>query len=214
MQIIPFPNGIYGATTYLVYDEKSLDAILIDCTSSINEISKKIKENNLNLKYVLITHGHFDHVYCLNELKEKFQNALVFMNKEDMPLLNQVNTQCTMAEVEQINIPCIDGLLDENTKNLNLGEIPIKIITTKGHSKGGVCYLIENDLFSGDTLFYESIGRCDLFGGSISEIERSIKEKLFALSDEITVYPGHGPKTTIGHEKIYNPYFGSNYKGY
>ena len=207
MQIIPYPNGVFGATTYLVYDEKSLDALLIDATSSVEEISSTIKEKKLNLKYILITHGHFDHVYCLSKMKEKFPNALVFINKDDMPLLNQVETQCIMAEVDKIKIPCIDGLLDENTKNIKLGETEVKVIATKGHSKGGVCYLIKNNLFSGDTLFYESIGRCDLFGGSFAKIEKSIKEKLYALPNDTNVYPGHGHNTTIGHERKYNPYF-------
>ncbi len=207
MQVIPYPNGVFGATTYLVYDEKSLDALLIDATSSVDEIVSKVQEKNLNLKYILITHGHFDHVYCLSKMKEKFPNALIFINKDDMPLLNQVETQCAMAEVDKIKIPCIDGLLDDNTKNIELGENEVKVITTKGHSEGGVCYLIGDKLFSGDTLFYESIGRCDLFGGSIAKIEKSIKEKLYTLKDDITVYPGHGQSTTIGHEKKFNPYF-------
>jgi len=207
MQILPFPNGIYGATTYLLYDEKTLDALLIDCTSSIDEIYSLVKEKKLNLKYVLITHGHFDHVYCLSKMKEKFPNTLIFINKADLSLLNQVETQCNMAGVEEIKLPCIDGLLDESTKNIKIGEYEVKIIETKGHTKGGVCYLINNNLFSGDTLFYESIGRCDLFGGSIKEIEDSIRNKLYILPDDITVYPGHGDSTTIGHEKKYNGYF-------
>lgn len=207
MQILPFPNGIYGATTYLLYDEKTLDALLIDCTSSIDEIYSLTKEKNLNLKYVLITHGHFDHVYCLSKMKEKFPNTLIFINKNDLALLNQVEMQCNMAGVEEIKLPCIDGLLDENTKNIKIGEYEVKVIETKGHSKGGVCYLINNNLFSGDTLFYESIGRCDLFGGSIKEIEDSIRNKLYTLADDIIVYPGHGNSTTIGHEKKYNGYF-------
>lgn len=214
MQIIPYPNGIFGATTYLVYDKKSHDAALIDCTSSIEEIISKIREENLILKYILITHGHFDHVYCISEIKQIYPNAQVFINKDDLPLLNQVETQCTMADVEQIKVPCVDGLLSENTKNLKLGDNEIKIIETKGHSEGGVCYLIENNLFSGDTLFYESIGRCDLFGGSYTKIENSIKEKLFKLNDDCIVYPGHGENTTIGHEKKYNTYFGTQYRGY
>ena len=207
MQVIPYPNGIYGATTYLVYDEKSLDALIVDCTSSVDDISNKIQELKLNLKYILITHGHFDHVYCLSKMKEKFPNTLIFINKNDLALLNQVETQCNMAGVEEIKLPCIDGLLDENTKNIKIGEYEVKVIETKGHSKGGVCYLTNNNLFSGDTLFYESIGRCDLFGGSINEIEDSIKNKLYTLADDIIVYPGHGDSTTIGHEKKYNGYF-------
>ena len=211
IEIKSYPNGIFGATTYLVYDKKTLETAIIDCTSSINEIEKEIKEKNLNLKYILITHGHFDHVYCVKKMKENFQNALVFMHKDDLPLLKQVEVQCSMAGVEGIETPCVDGLLDEKSHNLKLGENEIKIIHTKGHSKGGVCYLIDDVLFSGDTLFCGSIGRCDLFGGSFEEIEQSIKEKLFTLDDNITVLPGHGEKTTIGYEKKYNPYFGSNY---
>ena len=211
IEIKTFPNGIFGATTYLVYDKKTLEAAIIDCTCSIKEIEKEIKEKKLILKYILITHGHFDHVYCVKNMKEKFSNSLVFMHKDDLPLLKQVETQCTMAGVEGIEIPCIDGLLDEKTQNLKLGENEIKIIHTKGHSKGGVCYLIDDVLFSGDTLFCGSIGRCDLFGGSFKEIEYSIKNKLFNLNDNTIVYPGHGEKTTIGYEKKYNPYFGSNY---
>ena len=214
MQINAYPNGIFGAVTYLIYDEKSHDAALIDCTSSIDEISSMIENKKLNLKYILITHGHFDHVYCLSQMKRKFPDALIMINKDDMSLLDQIEVQCTMAEVDNIQLPCIDGLVDENTKNLKIGESEIKIITTKGHSQGAVCYLIDNNLFSGDTLFFESIGRCDLFGGSFSKIETSIKEKLFKLPDDTVVYPGHGQKTTIGHEKKYNPYFGKNHKGY
>ena len=211
MKILAYPNGIFGATTYLVYEEKSLEGAIIDCTSSIDEIEKEIKKRNIKLKYILITHGHFDHVYCIAKMKEKFPSAPVMIHKDDMDLLNQIPIQCSMTGIKEIKVPCIDGLLDENSKNLTLGNKEIKIIHTKGHSKGGVCYLIDNILFSGDTLFKGSIGRCDLFGGDYKEIENSIKNKLFTLDENITVYPGHGDKTSIKYEKKYNPYFGSNY---
>lgn len=208
MEVKIFPNGIYGATTYLIYDKKSLEGAIVDCTSSVDEISNFIKEKNINLKYILITHGHFDHVYCISDMKEKNPTAQVLMHKDDMDLLNDVGSYCLMAGVEGIKVPCVDGLLDKNSHNLTLGDKEIKLIHTNGHSKGGMCYLIDNILFSGDTLFEGSIGRCDLPGGSFSEIEKSIKEKLFILPEEIVVYPGHGDKTTIGYEKKYNPYFG------
>ena len=211
MQIIPYDNGIYGATTYLVFDETSKEGFLVDCTSAINEIETEIKKNKINLKYILITHGHFDHVYCLSKIKEKFPKIPIFIHKDDMPLINSIGSQCQMAGIEEIKIPCIDGLLDENSKNLKIGNYEIKIIPTKGHSKGGVCYLIDDILFSGDTLFKNSIGRCDLYGGSLEEIEKSIKEKLFTLDENTIVYPGHGDSTSIGYEKKFNSYFGSNY---
>ena len=211
MEIKIFPNGIYGAITYLVYDKKTKEGALIDCTCDIDKIENFVKCENINLKYLLITHGHLDHVYCVSEFKEKFPTTQVLIHKDDMILIEQIPMQCSMMELEEIKIPCIDGLLGENSHNLTIGEKEIKIIHTNGHSKGGVCYLIDNVLFSGDTLFKDSIGRCDLFGGSMKEIEKSIKEKLFTLDENIIVYPGHGDDTTIGYEKKYNPYFGSNY---
>lgn len=210
MELKTFPNGIYGATTYLIYDKQSKEGAIIDCTSSIDEIKEIAEKNKLNIKYILITHGHFDHVYCTYEMKKQFPNALILMHKEDLELLNNLETQCAIAGVENVKIPCVDGLVDENSHNLKLGEEEIKIIPTRGHSKGGLCYLIGKILFSGDTLFQGSIGRYDLWGGSAKELEHSIREKLFTLNEDIVVYPGHGEKTTIGYEKIFNPYFGKN----
>lgn len=208
MELISFPNGIFGATTYLFWDKDTLDCAIVDCTCKPDEIKKIIKDKKLNLKYILITHGHFDHVYCVGKMKNYFPDALIFMHKDDLPLLNQVAEQCFMAGVDEIKAPCIDGLLDENSKNIKLGNKEIKIIHTPGHSKGGVCYLVDDILFSGDTLFQLSIGRCDLFGGDIKEIEKSIKDKLFKLDENITVCPGHGDKTSISYERKHNPYFG------
>jgi len=207
LKIKSFPNGIYGATTYLVWDEISKEGVLIDCTCSINEIEKIIEYEEINLKYILITHGHFDHVYCIAQAKEKFPSALILIHKDDIQLLEQVPLQCEMVGIEGIKTPCVDGLIDSESKNFNLGEIKITPIHTKGHSKGGLCYLIGDNLFSGDTLFKESIGRCDLFGGSFEEIEESITTKIYSLDENINVYPGHGEATTIKHEKKYNPYF-------
>ena len=211
MKIEIFSDGIYGATTYLIYNEASKEGAIIDCTCAIDEIANIVEKEKINLKYALITHGHFDHVYCLKQAKEKFPQIQILLHKEDMVLLENMPMQCNMAGIENVKMPCVDGLLDENSHNLTLGNKEIKIIHTKGHSKGGVCYLIENFLFSGDTLFQGSIGRCDLWGGSMEEIEDSIKNKLFKLDEQTVVYPGHGDKTTIAYEKKYNPYFGSNY---
>ena len=211
MIIKTFPNGIYGAITYLVYDKTSKEGAIVDCTCSIDEIKEIVEKEKINLKYALITHGHFDHVYCLSQAKETFPQIQILIHKDDMVLLENMPMQCQMAEIEDIKIPCVDALLDENSHNLTLGNKEIKIIHTKGHSKGGVCYLIDDVLFSGDTLFQGSIGRCDLWGGSMEEIGESITNKLFILNEDTVVYPGHGDKTTIGYEKKYNPYFGSNY---
>ena len=208
MEIIPYAEGIYGATTYLIYDKISHEAMLIDATSCVDKIQETVKKNKLNLKYILLTHGHFDHVYCLSKFKKIFPYALIFINEKDISLLDNIEVQCNMAGVENVNLPCIDGLIHEESKNIKLGDNEIKLIHTPGHSEGSMCYLINNVLFSGDTLFRASIGRCDLSGGSYEKIEKSIKEKLFKLSDNIKVYPGHGEGTLIEYEKKYNPYFG------
>ena len=211
MKIETFPNGIYGATTYFIYDENSREGAIVDCTSSIDEIKHIACQKNINLKYILITHGHFDHVYCVEEAKKAFPLAQILIHKNDVELLDNISLQCSMAGIEDIKLPCVDGLLGDESQNLKLGENEIKVIHTKGHSKGGVCYLINDVLFSGDTLFQGSIGRYDLWGGSEKELGESITKKLFTLDDEVVVYPGHGDKTTIGYEKKYNPYYGSNY---
>jgi len=210
MEIKVFDNGIYGAITYLIYDKETKEGALVDSTCCINEIKEIVEKENINLKYALITHGHFDHVYCISEVKEKFPLIQILLHKDDMTLLEQLPMQCAMAGIDNIKVPCIDGLLGDESHNLKLGNNEIKVIHTKGHSKGGVCYLINNVLFSGDTLFQGSIGRCDLWGGSMEEIGQSIQGKLFKLDDDVVVYPGHGDKTTIGYEKKYNPYFGIN----
>lgn len=209
MIIEGYPQGIYGATSYVIYDDTTKDCAIIDATCCVDEIKNYIEKNGLNLKYILITHGHFDHIYCIDKLKEKFPNVPVMMNNNDTVLLANVVNQCNMAGIEPIDVPTIDLDINEQTTSLMLGEHKIKVIETKGHSKGGNCYLIDDILFSGDTLFKDSIGRCDLFTGDYKEIEQSIVNKLFQLPDNITVLPGHGEKTTIGYEKKNNPYFGN-----
>ena len=207
MDIQIFPNGIYGATTYLVFDEKSKEAVLVDATNAVGEIEEVVNEKKLDIKYILITHGHFDHVYALPEFKRKFPNAMILIHKDDVELIDNIAMHCEMAGLENITLPCVDGLVSEESRNLKIGETEIKIIHTKGHSKGGVSYLIKDMLFTGDTLFRASIGRSDLWGGDIKELEYSIRKKLYKLDDSIKVYPGHGDMTTIGYERKYNVYF-------
>lgn len=209
MEIKSFDEGIFAATTYLCYDPVSLDGVIVDCTCCMDKVKKEIDDKKINLKYILITHGHFDHVYCIKKANELFSSIPVLMNENDMPLLNQVPIQCGMAGVDGIDVPKIDKFINSNS-DLKLGDKKIQVIETPGHSEGGNCYLIDNNLFSGDTLFKGSIGRCDLYGGSMEKIATSIVEKLFTLNDDVTVYPGHGEPTTIGEEKLNNSYFGKN----
>lgn len=207
----------FAANNYLVYnevsensaDEASKEAILFDCAGSNEEIFKFIDENGLNLKYIFITHAHFDHVGGLKGFKEKYPDVKVLMALDDKILYENLSMQCDLFGHRRVEAIEIDEFIDETKEIDFLGE-KIKVISTPGHSKGSVCYLIGDNLFAGDTLFLEEIGRCDLPTGNFKEIEHSIKEKLFKLEDNIKVFTGHGDNTTIGHEKIYNAYFGEN----
>lgn len=204
MLIKTYVAGPIQANNYLVIDEASKEAILIDCSDYVEEIVDYVKENNLKVKYILLTHGHFDHVLGINKMKTAL-NTKVYVHKADFELAsNPVGFMKMFAQDTQgMENPTIDGTL-ETLETPSIGDIEIKILETSGHTKGCACYLIGENLFSGDTLFYGSIGRTDLPGGSFAEILHSVKDILFSLADNIKVFPGHGQSTSIGFEKKFN----------
>jgi len=209
--------GSFGSNNYLLVNEFSHEAALVDCTGDFDEISKDLKEYNANLRYILLTHAHFDHIVEVSEFVNHIKNPdgskpMVCLHKEDEILLDNIATQCAFFGLDPIERPKVDIFIDENS-DLNLGlegSAKIEILHTPGHTRGSVGFIIDNKLFSGDTLFYEEIGRCDLPGGDFKQIEKSIREKLFTLPEDMPVYPGHGIESTIGHEKEFNCYFGKN----
>lgn len=209
MKIEKFIPLEFAANNYLLYDENIKSAVLIDCAGSNEEIFKFIEKNNLILEYILITHAHFDHCLGLKQFREKFPDVKILLAKADEELYKNLAYQCDLFGQRRVDPVGIDEFIDD-TKKIKFLDNEIKVISTPGHSRGSVCYLIDDNLFSGDTLFFEEIGRCDLPTGSFKEIEQSIKEKLFKLDDKIKVFPGHGDNTNIGHEKINNAYFGKN----
>ena len=209
MIIKKLPLGPIEANTYIIFDENSKEAVVIEASGDAQKIKNELDNLGANLKYILLTHGHFDHVFALNELKELCPNVKAYLNKEDEKLLEHIGVQCLHFGIAGVDVPKIDEVIDENTK-LSFAGKEIKPIHTPGHTKGSMCYLIEGELFSGDTLFFEEIGRCDLPGGDFSEIENSIRNKLFTLDKNIVVHPGHSHDTTIAHEIKYNAYFGEN----
>jgi len=199
---------------YLLIDEDTKEAALIDCSSG--EIWDKVPYNKGNagvsavgenrneiegitLKYILLTHGHFDHIAGIRPNPD----IQVLMHKDDMDWVNNVNTFMPMMGMPQITIPKIDKFIKDGDI-INLGNLKIKVIHTPGHTKGGVCYYVNNTLFSGDTIFRESVGRCDLEGGNFEQIVESIKTKIYTLPEETVIYPGHGKSTTVDWEKEHN----------
>jgi glyoxylase-like metal-dependent hydrolase (beta-lactamase superfamily II) len=187
-----------------MYDEKTKETAVIDPGGGFSEIKSYIEANGLKIKYIIITHGHGDHIGALTELKS-YSNAPVCIHREDNEMLqnSRKNYSAEMGGM-QVNISA-DRLLKDGDI-LELGAVKLNIIHTPGHSRGGICIYCDGSLFSGDTLFAGSIGRTDLHGGSFDEIIASIKEKLLILPDETAVYPGHGPSSTILTEKKRNPF--------
>ena len=186
---------------YLIIDEQSGEAALVDCSFYDEDIYNAIKNSNATLKYILLTHGHFDHVSGIRPINGEFPKVL--MNKKEVEWLKRANSilpDFGMPEITipDVNIDAVDGLV------LKLGEYDIKIIHTPGHTQGGVCYYIGDKLFSGDTLFCESIGRCDLDGGNFEQLIDSVKTKIFSLPNETIIYPGHGKSTNVEWEKMHN----------
>lgn len=184
---------------YLIIDEQSKEAALIDCSSVNDKLKQDLAEHNATLKYILLTHGHFDHIAGIRPNP----NVKIVMNKEDLDWLNKANQYLPMFGIPEISIPKIDIFVNDGDI-IKLGNLEIKVITTPGHTQGGVCYLVDGKLFSGDTIFRESVGRCDLEGGNFNQIVDSIEKKIFTLPAETLIYPGHGRMTSVEWEKEHN----------
>lgn len=207
MIIKTIPNGVLSANTYILIDEKSKEAAIIDSGGEYEIIGDELLKHDAKLKYILNTHGHFDHV--LGEKQAQDITGLpVYIHEEDKFLLENLPKQIALYGFGDCEVP--ENILTFNEDTVfSLGDEKIRVIHTPGHTRGSVCFLAGENLISGDTLFYGSIGRTDLEGGSFAQIKDSIVNKLFTLDDSVVVYPGHDVKTTIGYEKKYNSPFGS-----
>ena len=198
--------GMVATNCYLIINKETKEALLIDPADNALRISNVIEENVCTLKAILLTHGHFDHIMALNELKKRY-NVPVYAHEEEEDVLKQssLNMSGMIGQIytTQADIYVKDG------EHLKLAGLDIIVLHTPGHTKCGVCYYLpeEKVLMSGDTLFHCSIGRTDFPTGSMSQLVRSVKEQLFVLPDDVQVYPGHDSVTSIGYEKQYNPFF-------
>ena len=199
----------FDTNTYLVWDEDSMEAMLIDVAAPSQEIIIEIKSLNLKLKFLINTHGHGDHIGGNKLIKQNFDIQLL-IHEDDAETITDPHKNLSTFWGDGIISPSADIKLKGGEK-FKLGNKEFTIIHTPGHSEGGISILIDNLLFSGDTLFAGAIGRDDLTGGDYNTLVKSIREKLFKLPDDTIVLPGHGPITTIGREKKGNPYVGLPY---
>ena len=196
--------GPISANCYIIGDSESKDGAIIDPGDEFERILKIVRDTDLTIKYIIGTHGHFDHIGAVGPLKE-ILNSTFLLHKKDNFLI-KTGPQLALSWGLQIPpIPDIDKFIEQDD-TISLGKYMLQFIHTPGHTPGGICIYIksENILFSGDTLFCGSVGRTDFEGGSMEELLTSIKTKLFTLPEDTVVYTGHEQKTSIGYEKKNN----------
>ncbi|MBW1988516.1 MAG: MBL fold metallo-hydrolase [Deltaproteobacteria bacterium] len=198
--------GPIASNCYILGCESTKNAVVIDPGDEPHRILMELAKDELTAKYILNTHGHFDHVGGNAKLKE-VTGAELMIHEADAPMLTQLSNMARMWGMRVENSPPPDRFLTEGME-ITFGDCTLKVLHTPGHSPGGVTFLSPAGVFAGDLLFAGSIGRTDFPGGSHETLIRSVKEKLFVLPDDTKVYPGHGPATTVGREKRYNPFFG------
>jgi hydroxyacylglutathione hydrolase len=200
----------FNENSYILWDEETREAAIVDpgCSNETEEkeLSAFIEERKLNVKYLINTHCHIDHIFGVRYVKEKY-NIHYYAPEGDLPLLTHADKQAAAFGIEFQKPPLPDVYLNEFT-HLYLGDATLHLLFTPGHSPGEYCIYLEKEqiCISGDVLFRRSIGRTDLWGGDYDQLIHSIKTKLFVLPDEVIVYPGHGDSSTIGEEKTKNPF--------
>ena len=199
---------------YFYYDENTMEGVVIDPGNNAEIIMSLVEENNIKVKAILLTHGHFDHIGAIPKIRQKYDWPIAVHDWEVDVLSQEGLNFSELGSQSKPNIILQDGDI------ITVGEAELKVIHTPGHTVGGVCFYSEKDnlVFTGDTLFYASIGRTDFHNPPVRDgkgfpesenferIITAIKEKLYILPDDTTVYPGHGRESRIGFEKKYNPF--------
>jgi hydroxyacylglutathione hydrolase len=211
---ITIPVGMLQCNCSIIGDPISREALVIDPGDEVTRILELLGRHRLTVKAIVSTHAHIDHVGGLSKLRQ-YTGAPILMHRDDLPLYQGMEVQAAFLGVATPEITDVDQLLKEGDA-LNWGSFQASVIHTPGHTPGSVCLYLPKDagsvampvprLFAGDTLFAGSIGRTDLWGGSMDQITDSLREKLMRLPDETIVYPGHGRLTSIGEERNTNPF--------
>lgn len=199
--------GPLSVNCYIVACENDREGIVVDPGGDGKQIISLVEHHGLKIHTIINTHGHFDHLGANRQTLEAF-GARLLIHQADAPMLSRSAEVASKYGLQGDNSPEADAYLVDGME-IFFGTCTLKVLHTPGHTQGGCCLYFEKEriVITGDTLFADSIGRTDLPGGSHEQLLESIRTKLFTLPDDVTVYPGHGPHTTIGHEKKSNPYF-------
>jgi len=204
MAIETLPVGPLQVNCYLLICDQSRQAVVVDPGDEGARILDAVNATGCELKAVINTHGHFDHIGA-NAYIIEATGVDLMMHSADVPLLKQASDHANIYGLSVVTSPEPTRLLADGDE-IEVGELLLKVIHLPGHSPGGICLHVGNDLFVGDGLFAGSVGRTDLPGGNHEQLISGIREKLLILPDATMVYPGHGPETTIGREKMHNPF--------
>lgn len=196
--------GPLGVNCYILGDENTREAIVIDPGGNARDILNALQHYQLAVGAIVNTHAHFDHILALNEIRAATR-APFMLHADEAPVLASAQISAAMFGMGISQPTPADRLLRDGDA-VSAGAITLKVLHTPGHTPGGICLLNEKRVFVGDTLFQGSIGRTDFPGGDYGTLMQSIRDKLLPLGDDMVVYPGHGPATTIGEEKQLNPF--------
>jgi len=209
MEIATLIVSPFETNCYVIWEDKSLEAAIIDPGDEADRIVQEIERLKVIPKAVVLTHGHGDHIGAVTQLMERYGIPL-FAGKGEEELLASPTKNFSASFGLPITCPAPEKLLIEGD-TIAIGRLMLTAIPTPGHSPGGMSYLSGKHLFCGDTLFYGSVGRTDFPGCSHKQLIDSIIEKLLVLPDDTVCYPGHGPSTTIGEERKHNPFLNGSY---
>jgi len=199
--------GLLQTNSYIIFDKYSGKGVVIDAGGGPWEIIHRIEEKEIKVEGIYVTHCHFDHILAVRELKEALGCKFYIHRADEEVLKRSVEDAELYLGLSSFDPPKPDGYIDDGDE-IRVGRNILKVLHTPGHTPGSVSYVFDGGVFTGDTLFAGSIGRTDMFGGDIKLLVKSVVEKLFKLPDQYVIYPGHGPTSTIGVEKKFNPYVG------
>ena len=208
MKIDGLALGAYETNCYVLRSsEAAKDCLIVDAGLGADKLIKFLQEHNLNPIAVVLTHGHIDHIEGVAALRTEFPDIKVYIHKLDANMLTEPHSNLSAMTGAAFSVEPADFFLEEESV-IEQAEIKLSVLHTPGHTPGGICLYCEDEgvVFTDDTLFADSIGRTDFPNGNTEQLLQSIKDKLFTLPDETQVYPGHGPMTTIAHEREYNPF--------
>lgn len=205
IQILRLTEGYLGSNTYIIYDDRDKDCAVIDAGNDTEELLPIIEKHGLTVRYIILTHGHYDHISFMEEYKKAFPDAVICIHSLDNEILPnpRLNASCLFGPERAF--PRADKCLEEGDE-LSINEyFTLTIFHTPGHTQGGICIQCDGFLFTGDTLFYNGFGRTDLGCGSTRKLSESI-DRIYSMNPDLVVLPGHGTRTTVGREARENPF--------